>query len=148
LSFHRQSGLLRKRQSGSSPARRSAISRLSKRVDFWRTRAGFSAAFNLNLLRRINRELGGDFDLEGFAHLARWNGELGRVEMHLVSRKAQDVRIGSDRFRFGAGETIHTESSQKYTVREFRALAVEAGYMPRAAWADAASLYAIYLLDA
>jgi dimethylhistidine N-methyltransferase len=109
---------------------------------------GVTAAFNLNLLRRINRELGGDFDLEGFAHLARWNGELGRVEMHLVSRKAQDVRIGSDRFRFGAGETIHTESSQKYTVREFRALAVEAGYMPRAAWADAASLYAIYLLDA
>jgi L-histidine N-alpha-methyltransferase len=110
--------------------------------------AGVTAAFNLNLLVRINRELGGNFDLEQFAHEARWNDALGRIEMHLVSRRDQEVRIGRARFAFRAGETIHTENSHKYTLDQFRALAVEAGYNPRAAWTDTAGLFSVHMLDA
>jgi len=110
--------------------------------------AGVTAAFNLNLLVRINRELDGDFALEQFAHEARWNAELGRIEMHLVSRSAQEVRIGRHRFGFAAGETIHTENSHKYTLDQFRALAIEAGYRPRAAWTDEAGLFSVHMLDA
>jgi dimethylhistidine N-methyltransferase len=109
---------------------------------------GVTAAFNLNLLVRINRELGGTFDLDGFAHEARWNADEGRIEMHLVSRSDQDVQVGSARFHFGAGETIHTENSHKYTLDQFRALAVEAGYKPRAAWTDADGLFSVHMLDA
>ena len=110
--------------------------------------AGVTAAFNLNLLIRINRELDGDFDLEQFAHEARWNDAQGRIEMHLVSRRDQEVRVGSARFAFRAGETIHTENSHKYTLDQFRALAVEAGYKPRAAWTDPARLFSVHMLDA
>ena len=110
--------------------------------------AGVTAAFNLNLLVRINRELDGDFALDQFAHEARWNDALGRIEMHLVSRRDQDVRIGADRFTFRAGETIHTENSHKYTLDQFRAMAVETGYKPRAAWTDAAGLFSVHMLDA
>jgi len=110
--------------------------------------AGVTAAFNLNLLVRINRELDGGFDLEQFAHEARWNDAAGRIEMHLVSRRDQQVRIGAARFSFRAGETIHTENSHKYTLDQFRALAVEAGYKPRAAWTDAAGLFSVHMLDA
>jgi dimethylhistidine N-methyltransferase len=110
--------------------------------------AGVTAAFNLNLLVRINRELDGTFDLDQFAHEARWNEPLGRIEMHLVSRTDQEVRIGRDRFAFRAGETIHTENSHKYALDEFRALASEAGYKPRAAWTDAAGLFSVHMLDA
>jgi dimethylhistidine N-methyltransferase len=110
--------------------------------------AGVTAAFNLNLLVRINRELGGDFALDRFAHEARWNAELGRIEMHLVSRADQEVRIGPRRFAFRAGETIHTENSHKYTLDEFRALAAETGYRPRAAWTDPAGLFSVHMLEA
>ena len=110
--------------------------------------AGVTAAFNLNLLVRINRELDGDFALDQFAHEARWNDSQGRIEMHLVSRRDQQVRIGSDRFTFREGETIHTENSHKYTLDGFRALAVEAGYKPRAAWTDAAGLFSVHMLEA
>ncbi|MDB5363500.1 MAG: dimethylhistidine N-methyltransferase [Rhodospirillales bacterium] len=110
--------------------------------------AGVTAAFNLNLLVRINRELDGTFDLEQFTHEARWNDAEGRIEMHLVSRRDQEVRVGSARFAFRAGETIHTENSHKYTLDQFRALAVEAGYRPRAAWTDAAGLFSVHMLDA
>ena len=109
---------------------------------------GVTAAFNLNLLVRINRELDGTFELDQFAHEARWNDEAGRIEMHLVSRRDQQVRIGSTRFAFRAGETIHTENSHKYTLDQFRALAVGAGYRPRAAWTDAAGLFSVHMLDA
>lgn len=109
--------------------------------------AGVTAAFNLNLLVRINRELDGTFDLEQFAHEARWNDALGRVEMHLVSRCDQEIRIGAARIAFRAGETIHTENSHKYTLDQFRQLAVEAGYRPRAAWTDAAGLFSVHMLD-
>jgi uncharacterized SAM-dependent methyltransferase len=109
---------------------------------------GVTAAFNLNLLIRINRELDGNFELDRFAHEARWNDALGRIEMHLVSRIDQEVRIGADRFAFKASETIHTENSHKYTLDGFRALAAEAGYKPRAAWTDAAGLFSVHMLDA
>lgn len=107
---------------------------------------GVTAAFNLNLLRRINRELGGTFQLDQFTHLARWNDALGRIEMHLVSRRAQHVEIGRDRFSFQEGETIHTENSHKYTLDQFQALARVAGYEPRAVWTDAAGLFSVHLL--
>ncbi|HEV2675822.1 MAG TPA: L-histidine N(alpha)-methyltransferase [Aliidongia sp.] len=110
--------------------------------------AGVTAAFNLNLLVRINRELGADFALDQFAHEARWNDALGRIEMHLVSRSDQMVHIGASCFGFRAGETIHTENSHKYTLDQFRAMAVETGYTPRAAWTDAAGLFSVHMLDA
>jgi dimethylhistidine N-methyltransferase len=108
--------------------------------------AGVTAAFNLNLLRRINRELGGTFKLDQFAHEARWNGGLGRIEMHLVSRRDQIVEIGRDHFAFRAGETIHTENSYKYTLDQFRALARAAGYDTRAVWTDEAALFSVHVL--
>ena len=82
--------------------------------------AGVTAAFNLNLLARINRELGGDFDLAGFRHEAIYNPRHGRIEMHLVSRTQQNVTIGGQRFRSEPGETIHTENSYKYSIDQFR----------------------------
>src|SRR4030095_3628784 len=79
---------------------------------------GVTAEFNANLLRRLNRELGADFQLDRFAHRALWNEVEGRIEMHLVSRCAQEVRLAGRRIRFEAGETIHTENSYKYDLRE------------------------------
>jgi dimethylhistidine N-methyltransferase len=76
---------------------------------------GVTAAFNLNLLRRLNRELHSDFDLKAFQHLARWNEDLARIEMHLVSTKRQSVVIAGQEFRFEKDESIHTENSHKYT---------------------------------
>jgi dimethylhistidine N-methyltransferase len=108
--------------------------------------AGVTAAFNMNLLLRINRELGGDFDLDRFAHEARWNARLGRIEMHLVSLAAQSVTIAGRRFDFTAGETIHTENSYKYSVAQFQAMAKEAGYRPEAVWTDANELFSVHLL--
>jgi dimethylhistidine N-methyltransferase len=109
--------------------------------------AGVTAAFNLNLLRRINRELSGTFELDQFTHSAQWNDELGRMEMHLVSRRAQNVDIGGAHFAFKDGETIHTENSHKYRLDEFQALARAAGYQPKAVWTDAAELFSVHLLS-
>jgi dimethylhistidine N-methyltransferase len=108
---------------------------------------GVTAAFNLNLLRRINRELGGTFDLAGFVHEARWNEDASRIEMHLVSRAAQTVRIGGQAFDFGEGESIHTENSHKYSLDAFRALAQAAGWRPVEAWTDAAGLFSVHYLE-
>lgn len=105
--------------------------------------AGITAAFNLNLLERINTELGGDFDTAEFAHEARWNAERSAVEMHLVSRKAQSVAIDHRRFDFAAGETIHTESSRKYSQADFRGLAEAAGWRVSDSWTDADDLFAV-----
>jgi L-histidine Nalpha-methyltransferase len=107
---------------------------------------GVTAAFNRNLLVRINRELGADFDLDGFAHEARYDCDRGRIEMHLVSRRAQSVRVLGRTFRFAAGETIHTEVSCKYTVEEFRLLARAAGWQPVETWSDARGWFAIHFL--
>jgi L-histidine Nalpha-methyltransferase len=109
---------------------------------------GVTAAFNLNLLARINRELGGDFDLRRFSHYAFYNAALGRIEMHLVSLERHKVRIGRHRFAFERGESIHTENSYKYSVGEFRALAGRAGFAGRKVWLDAKGLFALHGLTA
>jgi dimethylhistidine N-methyltransferase len=108
--------------------------------------AGVTAAFNLNLLERINRELGGDFNLDAFVHDARWVPEPGRIEMHLVSEKAQDVTLAGETFHFEAGESIHTEDSHKYDVDGFKALAAEAGWDSVECWTDPDELFSIHLL--
>ncbi len=108
---------------------------------------GVTAAFNLNLLRRVNTELGADFDLDGFSHAAFYNSPLRRVEMHLVSRRAQAVTIDGHRFAFDEGETIHTENSHKFTVDGLRALAVEAGFRPAAVWTDPERLFSVHWLQ-
>jgi len=109
---------------------------------------GVTAAFNLNLLNRINRELDADFRLNRFAHYAFYNPTLGRIEMHLVSLARQQARIGRTRFEFEAGETIHTENSYKYSVAEFRALAKSAGFRGEKVWLDARGRFALHGLTA
>lgn len=109
---------------------------------------GVTAAFNLNLLNRMNRELGADFRLNRFAHYAFYNPALGRIEMHLVSRARQQVRLGRRRFSFDAGETIHTENSYKYSVEEFQRLARSAGFRSEKVWLDAKGLFALHGLAA
>jgi dimethylhistidine N-methyltransferase len=108
--------------------------------------AGITAAFNLNLLTRINRELGGDFDLAGFEHRAYYNGTAGRIEMHLVARTPQRVNIDGEHFDFVAGESIHTENSYKYSIDEFQTLASQAGFTPVDVWTDAARLFSLHYL--
>lgn len=108
--------------------------------------AGVTAQFNLNLLYRINRELGADFDLTGFKHEARWNADEHRVEMHLVSRVEQTVRVLGERFSFAAGETIHTENSYKYTVPRFQELARRAGWISREVWMDPEAKFSVHEL--
>ena len=108
--------------------------------------AGVTAAFNLNLLHRINREIGGDFDIDSFAHDARWVPEFGRIEMHLVSVCAQTVSIGGESFEFKSGESIHTEDSRKYDVEGFKDLAREAGWNSIDCWTDPDDLFSIHLL--
>jgi dimethylhistidine N-methyltransferase len=109
---------------------------------------GVTAAFNLNLLRRANVELGTDFDLDGFAHAAFYNAPHRRIEMHLVSRRAQAVHLDGERFDFAEGETIHTENSHKFTVDGLRALAARAGFVPKAVWTDPDRLFSVHWLQA
>ena len=104
--------------------------------------AGLTADFNLNLLTRINRELGGDFILERFRHLVRYDRDLGRIEMHLESMVDQSVRVAGRTFNFAAGETIHTENSYKYTLAGFDHLATRAGFQRDRYWTDAEGLFA------
>ncbi|MGU3666530.1 L-histidine N(alpha)-methyltransferase [Methylobacterium sp. A49B] len=108
--------------------------------------AGVTAAFNRNLLTRINRELAGRFNLDAFAHRAVFNPQASRIEMHLVARDAQAVRVGSDTFTFAAGETIHTESSYKYTPTTFRELAERAGWTWLTVWTDPDALFSVHAL--
>jgi L-histidine N-alpha-methyltransferase len=107
---------------------------------------GVTAAFNLNLLERMNRELGADFDPSRFFHETRWNEEDGRIEMHLVSRIAQTVTIAGHAIRFAAGETLHTENSYKYSPVEFRIVAGIAGWSVERAWTDPEERFAEVLL--
>ncbi|WP_420345148.1 L-histidine N(alpha)-methyltransferase [Pelagibius sp.] len=109
---------------------------------------GVTAAFNLNLLERFNRELGGDFDLEAFRHEAHYDVDLGRIEMHLVSLRDQTVTLGGRRIAFAAGETIHTENSYKYTLESFAALARRSGWRGEASWTDPENLFSVHLLIA
>jgi L-histidine N-alpha-methyltransferase len=108
--------------------------------------AGVTARFNLNILRRMNRELGGDFDLAAFRHRAFYNVADHRIEMHLESLKPQTVTVAGRSFTFAKGETIHTENSYKYTVESFRELAQEAGWRPVATWTDANDYFAVHAL--
>jgi uncharacterized SAM-dependent methyltransferase len=98
--------------------------------------AGVTAAFNLNLLRRINRELSADFDLARFSHRAVWNEDAGRIEMHLVSAADQQVRVGDSSFSFDKGEYILSECSYKFSLAGFAAIAGEAGWQRRQVWTD------------
>jgi dimethylhistidine N-methyltransferase len=107
-----------------------------------------TAAFNLNMLARINRELGADFDLQRFSHYAFYNAALGRVEMHLVSLARQVVRLRRHRFAFDVGESVHTENSYKYSVEEFRTLARDAGFAGKRTWTDRKGLFAVHGLVA
>jgi L-histidine Nalpha-methyltransferase len=108
--------------------------------------AGMNAAFNLNLLARINRELGGDIDLARFAHVAFYNAEAGRMELYLESGAAQSATIAGRRFDFAAGERIHTENSYKYSIDEFRVLAARAGFRPLDVWTDPEQLFSVHYL--
>jgi dimethylhistidine N-methyltransferase len=108
--------------------------------------AGVTARFNLNLLTRINRELGGTFDLEGFCHQAFYNSERRRIEMHLASRTRQKVRVAGRSFDFRGGETIHTENSYKYTPESFGAMARGAGWTPVASWSDPQGYFMVQAL--
>jgi dimethylhistidine N-methyltransferase len=110
--------------------------------------AGVTAAFNLNLLKRINRELRGGFDLGKFAHYAFYNPAAGRIEMHLVALARHAVRVAGHRFEFDAGESIHTENSYKYSVEGFRALAAAAGFRATRLWTDRKGLFALHGLEA
>jgi dimethylhistidine N-methyltransferase len=109
---------------------------------------GVTAAFNKNLLTRINRELGADFDLDAFAHKAVWNAVDSRVEMHLESLRDQQVRVAGRTFAFAKGETIHTENSYKFTVARFAALAEKAGWTLEANWLSEEPAFAVVSLMA
>jgi dimethylhistidine N-methyltransferase len=109
---------------------------------------GVTAEFNLNLLARINRELGGDFQVKRFRHRAFYDEQLGRIEMHLESLYQQIVHVAGQRFEFLAGETIHTEISCKYTVEEFQRLARGARFHPEQVWTDPANLFAVHAMMA
>lgn len=110
--------------------------------------AGITAQFNLNLLSRINRELGADFKESAFRHKAIWNAQESRIEMHLVSDVAQTVAIDGRRFGFRPGETIHTENSYKFTPASLTMLAASAGWTLRNIWTDSAFPFAVALFRA
>jgi len=116
--------------------------------DAYNDAAGVTARFNLNVLDRINRELGGNFDLSAFTHRAIYNRERHRIEMHLISKKSQSVRLLGTSFTFRAGESIHTESSYKYSLDRFAALARGSGWTPRASWTDKAGMFSVHALVA
>lgn len=109
--------------------------------------AGVTAAFNRNLLVRANRDLGADFRIDAFRHYAFYQPLYQRIEMHLVSTAEQWVAVGGRRFRLAAGDSIHTENSQKYTLDGFRTLAIACGFRPRACWCDPDRQFSIHWLE-
>lgn len=108
--------------------------------------AGVTAAFNLNILHRMNREIGANFDLTKFRHEARWNVEKSRIEMHLVSVVAQIVNIGASKIHFEFGESIHTENSHKYTKESFAKIAAQSGWNISKFFTDEDDLFAVAVL--
>jgi len=110
-------------------------------------RQGITALFNLNILVRINRELGGDFAIDQFAHRAFYNTAEGRIEMHLVSRVPQTVLVAGQAVRFARDETIHTENSYKYAPARMREMVAAAGWTLTKKWSDSNDLFALWLLD-
>jgi dimethylhistidine N-methyltransferase len=106
--------------------------------------AGVTAAFNLNLLARANRELGADFDLEQWQHRAIYNQKESRIEMHLISKKAQTLHLAEREFHFARGEKIITEFSYKHTIEGFTALAASVGFRPPRTWTDPKQFFAVF----
>ena len=109
---------------------------------------GVTAAFNLNLLERINRELDGDIPIDAFRHEARWNDILSRIEMHLVATRDVTFTISGKSFSFAKGSSIHTENSHKYGQRGARVLLLAGGWTPLAEWTDPAGDFAVILAEA
>ncbi len=110
--------------------------------------AGITAAFNLNMLTRINREFGADFDVDQFSHRAIYNEALGRIEMHLVSQQAQTVKLGGETFSFEPNEYILSECSHKYTLSEFGDMATRAGFQVSEVWVDNDELFSLQFCEA
>ena len=109
--------------------------------------AGVTAKFNINALRHLNRELGANFDLDAFDHLAVWVEDDSRIEMHLVSKRDQVVRIGDEKIRFERGEHLRTECCHKYTMDSFSKLAATAGLAVKRAWTDPNHMFSVQLLE-
>jgi dimethylhistidine N-methyltransferase len=114
--------------------------------DAYNDAAGVTARFNLNVLHRINRELGGDFDIGAFVHRAIYNRDRHRIEMHLISKKALTARVLGKNFSFRPGESIHTENSYKYSIERFTALARGTGWTPQESWTDSAGMFSVHAL--
>lgn len=108
---------------------------------------GITAAFNLNVLTRINQELDAGFKLDTFEHHAFYNVDKGRVEMHLRSKGDQVVNVGGQPITFADEETIHTENSYKYSIEEFQQMAIAAGFKPANVWVDADKLFSVHYLE-
>lgn len=117
-------------------------------IPAYNDKAGVTAAFNLNLLVRLNREADADFDLDAFSHQAIWNPAESRIEMHLISGRQQVVHVAGRIIRFAANETIHTENSYKYTREDFVALAGLAAWGACKVWTDNGGLFSVHLLEA
>ena len=109
--------------------------------------AGVTAEFNINALRHLNRELGANFDLDAFDHLAVWVEDASRIEMHLVSKRDQVVQIGGEKIRFQRGEYLRTECCHKYTLDTFNELAATAGLAVKRVWTDANRMFSVQLLE-
>ena len=109
---------------------------------------GVTAAFNLNLLTRLNTDLGADFNLDAFRHEARWNDAASRIEMHLVSRRDQIVSIDGKSFEFQRGETIHTENSRKFSIETLTPVFEKTGWTLKKTWSDTGNLFAVVMLSA
>jgi len=117
-------------------------------IPAYNDKAGVTAAFNLNLLVRLNREADADFDLNAFSHRAIWNPTDSRIEMHLISRREQVVHVAGRTVRFAANETIHTENSYKYALEDFVTLANSAAWRGCKVWTDNGGLFSVHLLEA
>jgi len=144
-------GLLRNMRETLSPEGRIAVGVDLKKdprtlICAYNDSAGITAAFNLNLLTRINSELEGNFDLDAFCHEAIYNPREGRIEMHLIAKKNHAVSVLCRRFWFAAGETIHTENSYKYSPGQFQELARLAGWQPVNVWLDEQKLFSVHEL--
>jgi dimethylhistidine N-methyltransferase len=109
-------------------------------------RAGVTAAFTLNMLTRLNREIGSDFDLSAFVHRAHYNPMAGRIETHIVSRCAQQVKVGRSSVAFRADEPIQVEYSCKYSLEDFAALAAKAGLAVLRVWTDPEQMFSVQYL--
>lgn len=110
--------------------------------------AGVTAAFNLNLAERINRELGGTIPVDALRHVARWNDDYARIEMHLEASRAFEFEVSGTRFAMATGETIHTENSHKFSRRSANMLLLTGGWTPRARWTDGGGRFSLVLADA